>query len=82
MTLASIVLAGVLVVQQAGTPSKPSTDVQEAPRITISVEEYARLKTCEAQQMKRKPKSPIVVAIVAAAAVGIAAIVKRKKESP
>lgn len=76
--MTAIVLMLALMLQQPA-PTPP----QRPAEITISVEEYARLKTCEAQieelkTRKPKPKS-LWVAIGAVAAIAIVAVAKKKQ---
>jgi hypothetical protein len=78
--IVATILAFALLQNPAPTP------VQRPAEITISVDEYARLKACESREIqakaaKKKPAAihPIQLLIVAAAIVGIVAISKRNK---
>jgi ABC-type uncharacterized transport system permease subunit len=72
--MTALVLTLALLLQQpAPTPQRPA-------EITISVEEYARLKTCEAQMKQTKPTNKFHwVAIGAVAAIAIVAVAKKKQ---
>jgi hypothetical protein len=79
MIAAPLILALALLQQPQPTP------VQRPAEITISVEEYARLKQCEAE-MARTPKKPQVARplnflIAAVAAIAIVAIARKKNEA-
>jgi hypothetical protein len=77
--IVATILAFALLQNPAPTP------VQRPAEITISVDEYARLKSCESRELETKAKKkaaaihPIQLLIVAAAVVGIVAISKRNK---
>jgi ABC-type uncharacterized transport system permease subunit len=72
MTFAAVLLALALLQQPQPTPP------QRPAEITISVDEYARLKTCEAQMKQKRSRLPHW-AIVAGAVVAIVAIAKKKQ---
>jgi hypothetical protein len=75
MTLAPVILSLALLQQPAPTP------VQRPAEITISVDEYVRLKSCEAQMREKKQKQSKFywIAIGAVTAIAIVAVAKKKQ---
>jgi hypothetical protein len=89
MILATILALTLL--QDPAAPLPKAAPAQRPAEITISVDEYARLKACETRELEAKAAAkkkagltaihPLQLLIVATAIVGIVAIGKRGKKT-